>query len=277
MAGAGWGYGRPAEAASESGLAEVLAAALAYGGRLRGARRWSEAPLTLTHVSWEGADGQVITATRHAGDEAILSPAEREAWVQLAVRYPSASAGPAGPSSPWMQLQVTRDEAQSLATSLSRSPRPRSSWGSRPTYGPAPHSTWNSRAPNSQSMSSWQMQPRPGQEASVIPCVEVELPPALAGVSADFARDYQRDVAQHFARAARTVPAVREVRGWMRGDRLVLAARMALETGGRPPTRAEMDRGAQLLASALFQRTLPYTRLSFAEPVEWQSGSALPE
>jgi hypothetical protein len=258
-----------------------LAAVLAYGGHLRGARRWSDAPLTLTHVNWEGPTGQSITAARHPGDEASLSPAERDAWVRLAVRYPSAQSGPSGPSSSWMALQITRDEAQSLAISISRAPRMNSgpSWGSRPVYSPvpAPPSTWNIQAHNSQSTGSWQLRPQPGQEASVIPCVEVELPPAMDGMSADFARDYQRDVAMHFARAARTVPAVREVRGWMRGDRLVLAARMAIDTGGRPPTRTEMDHGAHMLASALSQRTLPYARMSFAEPVEWQAGSALPE
>jgi hypothetical protein len=95
--------------------------------------------------------------------------------------------------------------------------------------------------------------------------------------TADYARDYARDVAVHFARAARTIPQVRELRAWMRGDRLVLAARMVVGTGTRPLSPAEMEGAARLLADALAQRTLPYARLSFAEPAEWQGGSSLPE
>jgi hypothetical protein len=270
---------------SDTGLADVLAGVLAYGGYLKGARRWTDSPLTLTHVCWEGLSGQRLTAARQPSGDVAMSPGEREAWVQLAVRYPSASAGPAGPASPWMTLQVTQDEVRTLASNISRSSRPTSgaSWASRPLYPTAPPPPWDATPhpaavpPASQSMGSWQLHTRPGQEASVIPCVEVELPLTLDGVAADFARDYQRDVALHFARAARTIAEVREVRGWMRADRLVLAARMGLETGGGPPTRAEMDHAARLLASALAQRTLPYTRMTFAEPVEWQSGSALPD
>ena len=60
----------------------------------------------------------------------------------------------------------------------------------------------------------------------MLPCVEVELPPIMNNpAAADYRRDFARDVALHFGRAARTIPQVREVRGWMRGDRLVLAAR----------------------------------------------------
>lgn len=112
----------------------------------------------------------------------------------------------------------------------------------------------------------------------MIPCVEVELPTATSGMaSADFARDYARDVAVHFARAARTIPQVRELRVWMRGDRLVLAARMVLGPGRRPLTRQDLDGAAQMLASVLAQRTLPYARLTFAELSEWQAGSPMPE
>jgi hypothetical protein len=125
---------------------------------------------------------------------------------------------------------------------------------------------------------SWRTSQPPAQEMVVIPCVEVELPPTGGGIgSEDFARDYARDVAVHFARAAHTIPQVRELRAWMRGDRLVLAARMVLGMGNRPLTRSEMDGAAQLLADVLAQRTLPYTRMALAEPSEWQAGSQMPE
>lgn len=112
----------------------------------------------------------------------------------------------------------------------------------------------------------------------MIPCVEVELPPTGSGIgSDDFARDYARDVAVHFARAVHSLPQVRELRAWMRGDRLVLAARMVLGVGNRPLTHAEMEGAAKLLLEVLAQRTIPYSRLGFAEQSEWQAGSRMPE
>lgn len=125
---------------------------------------------------------------------------------------------------------------------------------------------------------SWQRGQMDTPEVVVVPCVDVELPPAMDGVvSSDYRRDFARDVAMHFSRAARAIPQVREVRGWMRGDRMVLAARFVVATGNRPPTRAEMDGAAQILADGLAQRTLPYARLSFADPGEWLQGAPLPE
>lgn len=131
---------------------------------------------------------------------------------------------------------------------------------------------------SSQPTGGWRTSAAPMQEMVVIPCVEVELPPTTSGIgSEDFARDYARDVAVHFARAAHTIPQVRELRAWMRGERLVLAARMVLGVGNRPLTRAELDGAAQLLADVLAQRTLPYSRIGFAEPSEWQAGSQMPD
>ena len=122
----------------------------------------------------------------------------------------------------------------------------------------------------------WQRGQVDAPEVVVVPCVEVELPPALEGVvSSDYRRDFARDVAMHFSRAARAIPQVRDVRGWMRGDRMVLAARFVVAAGNRPPTRAEMDGAASILADGLAQRTLPYARLSFADPGEWLQGAPL--
>jgi hypothetical protein len=125
---------------------------------------------------------------------------------------------------------------------------------------------------------SWQRGQMEAPEVVVLPCVEVELPPAFEGpASAEYRKDFARDVAMHFARAARTIPQVRELRAWMRGDRLVLAARFVLAAATRAPTRAELDGAAQLLAEVLAQRTLPYSRLGFADPGEWTQGAPLGE
>lgn len=115
-------------------------------------------------------------------------------------------------------------------------------------------------------------------EVTVIPCIEVELPPVLTDPSAaDQARDFTRDVARHFNRSARQLSQVRETRGWMRNGRMVLAARMAVAPGTRVPSHTEMDNAARMLADALARNMLPYTRMTFAEPGEWTQGVALPE
>jgi hypothetical protein len=63
----------------------------------------------------------------------------------------------------------------------------------------------------------------------------------------------------------------------MRGDMLVLAARFVLGMGQRQASRPEMEATAHYLAQVLAQRTLPYVRLSFADPGEWMQGATLPE
>ena len=93
----------------------------------------------------------------------------------------------------------------------------------------------------------------------------------------DFTRDFARDVAIHFGRAARAIPQARELRVWMRGARIVLAVRMGFGPGARPASRAEMEHAAALLAEALARRTLPYAQLRFADPAEWNQGVELPE
>lgn len=313
MVDAGWGHGGPLEANSETGLAEVLSAFAVYGGQLWGARRWVDSPLMLTHVRWQGPAEQFLDAMRHPGDDAYLSPGERAAWVELALHYPS-SAAPmmSGAHGPWVALGLERAAAPAL---LARIPRSTTSgmpsgWSSpfqpsRPSSQPRwqPPATSNPRAPTAPpsvpAFDPLWPEPvgsdafglsRPGngmsggwpsrgttQDFSVIPCVEIELPPTMGGSAlGDYAREYTRDVTIHFVRAARAIPQVHELRGWMRGDRLVLGAQMLLGTG-RPPTRTDMDNAAQLLADVLAQRTLPYVRLTFADPAEWQAGAPLPE
>jgi hypothetical protein len=117
-----------------------------------------------------------------------------------------------------------------------------------------------------------------GTEIAVLPCIEVELPPLLNDrITMDYHRDFARDVAIHFQHAVQQFREVREVRGWMRGERLVLAARFILITSTRTPSHAEMDRVAQMLSDALAERTLPYAYLGFADPGEWMQGRPLPE
>jgi hypothetical protein len=312
MADGGWGYGGPIETHSETGLAEVLLAFAAYGGQLWGARRWPDNPLTLTHIRWRGPAGQFLDATRHLGDEAYLGPGERTAWVEVALHYPAMAAPAASAiNAPWVVLTVDRGQAQALAATTTQPRRAgmQSGWPSQPgspqrvpgwgpisqinrqaqhtppldtahsynTPGPVSADPFNASAPGLHAMNGWPALGSVSGDLAVIPCVEIELPPALdMPLSQQYAREYAHDVAIHFARATRGIPQVRERRGWMRDDRLVLAARMVFGVG-RPVTRADMDNAAQLLADALAQQTVPYLRLTFAEPAEWQSGAALPE
>jgi hypothetical protein len=115
------------------------------------------------------------------------------------------------------------------------------------------------------------------QEITAIPCVEVEMPMLLSADQQDFTRDFARDVAIHFSRAAHSIQQARELRGWMRGARIVLAVRMGFGPGVRPASRAEMEHAAALLAEALARRTLPYAQLRFADFAEWNQGVELPE
>ena len=94
---------------------------------------------------------------------------------------------------------------------------------------------------------------------------------------AAYRADFARDVAVHFARAVRQLPQVSEMRGWMRGDRLVLAARAVVGVGNRPPMRAENDMMLGMLEESLAPLTLPYVSLGFADPAEWIQGALLPE
>ncbi len=116
----------------------------------------------------------------------------------------------------------------------------------------------------------------PQQEITVIPCIEVEMPTLLSAEQQDFTRDFARDVAVHFGRAAHSISQARELRGWMRGARIVLAVRMSFGPGSRPANRAEMEHGAALLSEALARRTLPYAQLRFADYAEWDQGVELP-
>ncbi|GEM_PF-1060981 len=116
------------------------------------------------------------------------------------------------------------------------------------------------------------------QEVTTLVCIEIDMPMLPGGVvMEDYTRDFARDVSLHFSRAVHTIPQARELRGWMRGGKIVLAARIAVGAGLRAPTRAENEHAAELLADALARRTLPYTQLTVADPAEWAQGVRLPD
>lgn len=360
MADAAWRQGRPAEI--ETGLAQVLLSYATQGGQLFGARRWTENPLTLTHVRWQGVGGATLEAFRQPGSDDALSQEEREVWVQIAVNMPIGQAASSNVEIPWLPILVEQEQAAAWAALVRhaqarrRSQTPPSFMSSAPSapqlpsYDLGPSPQWTSggnagfpgeqppaspmsngfhrasgfpgsgpsntrppmpdRRPPRETIVSAPRQnptlpPLPSTspsfpshsfgdsdqwsqgtgrsslnapEVAVLLAVEVELPSLLDGVAvADYRRDFARDVALHFGRAARIIPQVREVRGWMRGDRLVLGARFVVAMGTRGPTRAEVEGVAQALADVLAQRTLPYTRLGSAEPGEWMQGAPLPE
>ncbi|MBF6589985.1 MAG: hypothetical protein IVW57_05565 [Ktedonobacterales bacterium] len=325
MAENSWGHGGPVQ--PETGIGQVLAGYAARGGHLLGARRWPDNPLTMTHARWHGPDGFILDAVRRPNDDEVISPEEREVWVQLALHCSMAVAPSDRPNeAPWLAIEIEPARVSELVRLLQRARA--NAWSGGPTSGSpyagspahypsagppaseAPRSPYHpgamgTAAPRSRPLRShirslpstsdpfdgrtslpseadawtgnWQRGALETPEVSLLPCVEVELPMLLGDpAAADSIRDFTRDVAMNFSRACRGIPQVRETRGWMYGNRLVLAARMAVAQGTRAPTRAEMEGAANILADALAQRTLPYTRLGFADAGAWAQGSILP-
>lgn len=332
MADGGWGYGGPNQ--PETGVSQVLAGYAARGGQLLGARRWSDNPLTLTHLRWVGPDGFTVEAQRRPEHEATMLPEEREIWVQLALHCPVSAAPPTSrDNAAWLQIGVEPGRVAELLRALQRArastashpdlrsgghiadaptqglpgpytgsgsapigePRSPYSQGpmgmaaprSRPLYSPLPSLPWTPEPPPQSGPyasdpggwnGAWQRGQAEAPEVTVLPCIEVEMPVVLGDpASADSIRDFTRDVATHFSRACKAIPQVRETRGWMHGNLMVLAARMAVAQGTRAPSRAEMEGAASMLADVLSQRTLPYTRLAFADPGAWAQGTSLPQ
>lgn len=113
---------------------------------------------------------------------------------------------------------------------------------------------------------------------SVIPCVDIELPVTVTGaVAPSSTRDFARDAASTFVRAVRGLPQAREIRGWMRDGRMVLAARFIVAPGAGAATPEEREDAIRLLARTLAQHTLPFARVGLADPGEWNQGQALSE
>jgi hypothetical protein len=135
MANAGWGHGGPAE--SETGILQALMAFVAQGGQLFGARRWSENPLTLTHVRWQGPSGMTVEAFRDPLGDAALGGEERDVWIQLALTFPPVPPTQAGAEPPWMPLLVDVEQAARWAQGL-RQARPRDRSQARVPSAPPP-------------------------------------------------------------------------------------------------------------------------------------------
>ncbi|HEX8981838.1 MAG TPA: hypothetical protein VF792_03630 [Ktedonobacterales bacterium] len=341
MAASGYGLSHPTD--RNDAIASLLIAYGQRGGALYAAYRLPDNPLVLSHVRWQGENGEMIEAL-HSAEGALEAPqAEREAWAQIALGSTSMQHDAFGPNAPWLPVSLDRNRAYELgmrvqealrtqsqmyrpssgsshASSAQHHSAPMSPFGSAPFTaspygGPSSASSahtggYERHTPDhradeypptrlidampSPSMSTPDMSQSTGQwarddlmrginfsagsqpEVTVIACVEMEMPTLMAGATQDFTRDFARDVAIHFARAARSIPQARELRGWMRGARIVLGVRMGFGPGTRAPSRAEMEHGAALLADALARRTLPYVQLRFADLSEWSQGVELP-
>jgi hypothetical protein len=228
-----------------------------------------------------------------------VDPAQAAAWVQVLRRAQTRRSLPQTPhalpptapprlpdvaavqSDPW-GIETTRllraEEQHAVLRPIpTRTPPPLV--GATPPVAPGsslPPPDWRSESGTWQG--TWQRDAGNAPEVVSLPCIEVELPSLLDGqVGAAYRADFARDVAVYFARAVRRLPQVSEMRGWMRGDRLVLAARAVVGVGNRPPMRAENDMMLGMLEEALAPLTLPYVSLGFADPAEWIQGAPLPE
>jgi hypothetical protein len=311
MADAGWGRGGGMEL--DTGLGQLLLAHGTQGGQLFGARRWAENPLTLTNVRWQSPAGATLDAVRRPGADDSLTEAEREAWVQLALHFPPMPAGGPQAGASWLPLNVDPAQAAALAQAIRRGLAERRMSGPRGAYvsswpppggppytpssdspppwrvargaGAEPGGAVRSDVPPSPSHYSsgaqgWSGQERSGSGASegaaLLPSVEVALPPASGAGAANYRSDFTREVALIFSRAIGRLPQVREMRGWIRGERIVLAARVVVAGGPRQPDYAEMESITQLVADALAPHTLPLAWIGFADPGEWSQGAALP-
>lgn len=130
---------------------------------------------------------------------------------------------------------------------------------------------------SARNMPGWDASQPEVSEIALLPSIEIEMPPLMPAGGPAGRREFARDAARVFVRALRPLPQVRELRGWMRGERLVLAARYIAALGNRAATYAEMESATRHVADALARQTLPYGWLGFAEPGEWHQGAALPE
>ncbi len=290
MSDNGWSQSWPHDDRSATGVAAALEGYASLGGRLLGARRWAPNPLTLTHVRWMGPRGETSDAVRQPGDDQGLSDAEREVWVQLALGFPAMHPSPAGHDAPWLPLAIAPEQAANLLARLPRAafaPRaPRLSYdpgsGGDSGVASATRTPPPNRASGGQARGPvWNSDLRDAvlfdEGVSVLPCVEIELPPVAGLVTADASRAFVRDAAAAFVRATRGLRQVREIRGWMRGGRLVLAVRLTIAPGSGAPTREEEDDAMRALAYALAQQTLPYAQLTTAHPGEWARGQVFSE
>jgi hypothetical protein len=322
-----WGSRRPS--GLDTGIGQVLEIYATRGGRLEGARKWPQNPLTLTHVRWMSEYGDLVEAFCPPEESASVAEEERKVWVELALDFSSMHPNPAGMSTGWMPLPIGQERAVTLSQRIPwrgySGARMGSSYGSEyptngfsplggpprgdpfgpqsgptgfgsgqippsrpqrpPVFTPPPFPTppgggfegySDEMAPNS---GGYQQANPTGPDISVFPCVEIELPSSIMGPTVDeYTRTFANDVARNFNHAVRTIVQARETRGWMRGGRLVLAARLAMGRGTRAPGQFELDSAVQLLRDALARYTLTYSTIGHADLGAWsQQGRPLPD
>ncbi len=105
---------------SATGIAEVLEAYSTYGGQLMGARRWAQNPLTLTHVRWMGPRGAQVDAVRAPERDATLDDVELQVWIELALDFPAMHPSAINSEATWLTLNMSPQQAASLAVRLAR-------------------------------------------------------------------------------------------------------------------------------------------------------------
>jgi hypothetical protein len=125
-----WGNRRPGGA--DTGIAQVLEIYATRGGRLEGARRWPQNPLTLTHVRWMSEYGETVEAFCPPEDGASIAEDERGVWVDLAVEFSAMHPNPAGMGANWAPLPIGQERAVELSQRIAlRGPS-----GARSSYAP---------------------------------------------------------------------------------------------------------------------------------------------
>ena len=132
-----WGNRRPGGA--DTGIAQVLEIYATRGGRLEGARRWPQNPLTLTHVRWMSEYGEAVEAFCPPEDGASIAEDERSVWVDLAVEFSAMHPNPAGMGANWAPLPIGQERAVELSQRITlRGPSgARSSYASGADYSGA--------------------------------------------------------------------------------------------------------------------------------------------
>jgi hypothetical protein len=124
-----WGNRRSSGA--DTGIAQVLDIYATRGGRLEGARRWPQNPLTLTHVRWMSEYGEAVEAFCPPEDGADVAEDERKVWVDLALEFSAMHPNPVGLGANWAPLPIGQERAVDLCQRIA----PRGMSGARPGYG----------------------------------------------------------------------------------------------------------------------------------------------
>lgn len=129
-----WGSRR--SSGTDTGIAQVLDIYATRGGRLEGARRWPQNPLTLTHVRWMSEHGEAVEAFCPPEDGASVPEDERTVWVDLAVEFSAMHPNPAGMGATWAPLPIGQERAVELRQRITF----RGASGARSNYSSADYS-----------------------------------------------------------------------------------------------------------------------------------------